>query len=91
MGGRGEQKEIFDQLRAQNFDPIGMRKTLKDVLACPPFVSETDNEILQKNRIRKLPAYIKMMSATTVSDVYKRNMEEVITNEIEMCASVTSP
>lgn len=63
---------------------------MEDVSTCILFVRETPNESLRKNDLQKIPVTNEKTGATTVSNVYKRNLIEALKKQIQMraCAAL---
>lgn len=57
--------------------------TVKNVSTCIRFFQVVGNEILQKYGFHKLPNFIKYSIATQVSNVYNRNVLELLKNRME--------
>lgn len=80
-------KWIAYLLHTKNFGLEGILETLKRASACFLLVCETNNERFHKSGFWKLFVPSKRKRATTVSNLYKRNVVEMLKNEIELCAS----
>lgn len=78
-------RQIIELLHAEIFDFKRIRKTIHHVSACTRYLRNRKIDYLERDRFRKSTVCIEGATATGVSNVYKKNVVEMPTNQIKMC------